>query len=314
MNMNSKVIATPFGDPTYDIMGGNSRLQIDVDGQHGFVALVDVMPRILPVGQVADAAIVQAARVSYGDGTKTVNEDAGLVRYLMRHIHTTPLEMVEFKFHAQMPIFLARQWIRHRTANVNEASARYSVMKDLRWVPKPDQVRAASNKNKQVSEGHVLPHTAEDFCNWVEESGDQLYRDYATFLDRGVGREQARVGLPLNMYTEWYWKIDLHNLFHFLGLRMHEHAQQEIRDYADAMYALIRPMVPVAAQAFMDYHHHMGGMRLTALEIEAIQRTTVDSWGSFEVPVIKSENKRERQEAYEKFGRLGLLCAKREGD
>ena len=283
-------------EPAYDIMNGSSRIEINVDGQSGTVALLDIMPRLCPLDCTADHAIVQAARVSYGDGTKTVEEDVGLVRYLLRHMHTTPFEMVEFKFHCVMPIFVARQWIRHRTANVNEYSSRYSVVKDRFFQFNPKDVRAASNKNKQVSEGHVSEMTAKEFSEWLEDTSYHSYRDYERYVGKGVGREIARCGLPVNVYTEWYWKIDLHNLLHFLGLRMHEHAQKEIRDYADAMYQLIQPMVPVAAKAFMDYHHHMGGMKLSALDIEAIKSGSVDVF----------QNKREREEFEKKKERLGL--------
>jgi thymidylate synthase (FAD) len=301
----------------WDVMQGAERMAINVDGQHGFVALVDIMPRLCPAGKFADHAIVQAARVSYGDGTKHVNEDTGLIRYLYRHTHTTPFEMVEVKLHAQMPLFIARQWIRHRTANVNEASARYSVMKDLRWLPRPDEIRAVSNKNKQVSEGLVDTDTAEDFCDYVEKFGDQSYDQYQKFVKANVGREIARVALPVNMYTEWYFKIDLHNLFHFLGLRMHEHAQKEMRDYANAIFALISPMVPAAAKAFMDYHPNMGGMKLTALEIDAINRGGIQEVGE-EMNALGqrqevwmpgeflSDNKREKEEFQVKLKRLGL--------
>lgn len=314
---------TPAKEETWDLMQGNDRMHINVDGQHGFVALVDMMPRIVPRGRFADSAIVQAARVSYGNGTKTVSEDSGLIRYLYRNTHTTPYEMVEFKLHCQMPIFIARQWIRHRTASVNEASARYSIMKDQFWIPSADEVRAQSNKNKQVSEGHLAEVDSNDFCGWVDDTSKLAYYRYESAVKRGVGREQARVMLPLNIYTEWYWKMDLHNLFHFLGLRMHEHAQKEMRDYANAIYALVSPMVPTAAKAFMDYHHHMGGMKLSALEIDAIKRGRMETdfteslgnpYHQFFVAVIDSDNKRERQESYVKFDRMGLKYHKHTED
>src|SRR5215213_5039830 len=257
----------PFEGEVYDVMGGSGRWEVKVH-DHGLVALIDVMPRFAPVGKTADYAIVQAARVSYGEGTKQVNEDTGLIRYLARHRHTTPFEMVEFKFHHVMPIFVARQWIRHRTANVNEYSARYSVVRDRFYHPSVDNVRKQSTSNRQGGEEQIDPTTAREFLDYLNDI-ERGYSKYEQFLEKGVAREIARIALPASVYTEWYWKIDLHNLFHFLSLRMDAHAQQEIRDYANAMFALIRPIVPIAAQAFLDYN--FGGMHLTRLEIEAIK-------------------------------------------
>src|SRR5208282_4055302 len=209
----------------------------------------DVMPRLVPVGKTADFAIVQAARVSYGQGTKQVNEDRGLIRYLARHRHTTPFEMVEFKFHHVMPIFVARQWIRHRTANVNEYSARYSVVDDRFYHPSADNVRQQSQSNRQGGSGPIDQATAAEFLAYLD-SVESQYARFEQLLKKGVAREMARIALPLSVYTEWYWKCDLHNTFHFLSLRMDEHAQQEIRDYAWAMFGLIRRIVPIAAEAF----------------------------------------------------------------
>jgi thymidylate synthase (FAD) len=251
-----------------------------------------VMPRLVPVGKTADFAIVQAARVSYGQGTKQINEDRGLIRYLARHRHTTPFEMVEFKFHHVMPIFVARQWIRHRTANVNEYSARYSVVKDRFYKPSPQNVRKQSGSNRQGGEEPIDEMTAREFCEYLEKA-EGSYEEYQGFLEKGVSRELARIALPVNAYTEWYWKCDLHNIMHFLSLRMDAHAQQEIRDYATAMFALIQPIVPIAAEAFLDYQ--LGAMHLTRLEIEALKSGTG----------LKSENKRENAEWEEKKKRLG---------
>ena len=281
-----------FESETYDVMQGAARWEIKVH-DHGLVALVDVMPRLVPVGKTADSAIVQAARVSYGDGTKQVNEDRGLIRYLARHRHTTPFEMVEFKFHHVMPIFVARQWIRHRTANVNEYSARYSVVRDRFFKPDVENVRRQSTSNRQGGNEPMDEATAQDFLNYLDEV-QHSYAKYQEFIERGVAREIARIALPASVYTEWYWKIDLHNLFHFLSLRMDAHAQQEIRDYATAMFELIRPIVPVAAEAFLDYH--VGAMHLTRLEIESIR-----SGGP-----LATENKRENAEWDEKRKRLGM--------
>ena len=281
----------PFEGEMYDVMGGHARWDVKVH-DHGLVSLVDVMPRMAPVGKTADYAIVQAARVSYGAGTKQVNEDRGLIRYLARHRHSTPFEMVEFKFHHVMPIFVARQWIRHRTANVNEYSARYSIVKDRFYHPAPDNVRQQSASNRQGGEAPTDSATAAEFLEYLERV-EQDYEQYQKFIDKGVAREIARIALPASVYTEWYWKIDLHNLFHFLSLRMDPHAQQEIRDYATAMFKLIQPIVPIAAEAFLDYNFE--AMHLTRLEIEAIRSGSP----------LATENKRETAEWEEKKKRLG---------
>ena len=281
-----------FEGQTQDVMDGAARWEIKVH-DHGLVALVDVMPRLVPAGKTADSAIVQAARVSYGEGTKQVNEDRGLIRYLARHRHTTPFEMVEFKFHHVMPIFVARQWIRHRTANVNEYSARYSVVRDRFYHPDIENVRKQSLSNRQGGEEPIDAATAQEFLDFLDRV-EKSYDDYQKLMDKGVARELARIGLPVNVYTEWYWKIDLHNLFHFLSLRMDEHAQQEIRDYATAMFKLVQPIVPIAAEAFLDYN--LGSMHLTRLEIEAIRSGQP----------INTQNKRETAEWDEKKKKLGL--------
>jgi thymidylate synthase (FAD) len=213
---------------------------------HGFVRLVDVMGD--------DSSIVQAARVSYGSGTKTVREDRGLIRYLMRHWHTTPFEMVEFKFHIKLPIFIARQWIRHRTANVNEYSGRYSIMKDDFYVPDLEQIRPQSENNKQGrSEEAFEPEKAKQIQDNISKVQKDLYKDYENLLEDNFARELARINLPLSNYTEWYWKIDLHNLFHFLRLRIDSHAQYEIRVFAEAMAEVVKQIVPHAWEAFEDY-------------------------------------------------------------
>ena len=213
--------------------------------EHGYVVLVDYMGD--------DNAIVQAARVSYGQGTKSVRDDRGLIRYLMRHRHTTPFEMVEFKFLIRLPIYVARQWIRHRTASVNEASARYSIMSDEYDLPALESIRAQSTRNRQ-GRGDALP---EDVQRGVRDEVDRIereaYASYTSFLDKGVARELARIVLPVGYYTEWYWKIDLHNLFHFLSLRLDAHAQEEIRLYAQAMAGIVREVTPVAYEAFEDF-------------------------------------------------------------
>lgn len=276
----------------------------------GMVGLVDVMPRLVPEEtKTADYAIVQAARVSYGSGTKTVNEDRGLIRYLMRHSHTTPFEMVEFKFHCKMPIFVARQWIRHRTANVNEVSGRYSILKDEFYLPDADNIRQQSKSNKQGGDQKIELTTAQGFLDYLGELADSTYAKYLDAIESGVTREQARMILPVNLYTEWYWKIDLHNLFHFLALRCDAHAQWEIRTFADAMLNLIGPIVPWAVEAWNDYHPMRGAIKLTRLEIEAIRKhielgkeTAMYS----HAPKLDSDNKREQAEWAEKARRLGL--------
>lgn len=215
----------------------------------GFVRLIDFMGD--------DDAIVQAARVSYGAGTKRVSEDRGLIRYLLRHLHTTPFEMVEFKFHIKLPIFVARQWIRHRTANVNEYSGRYSEMKDEFYVPSLEQIRPQSTTNKQGRSEHTLPpDVAERIATRMEETQRGLYDEYQSLLGEDLARELARINLPVSNYTEWYWKIDLHNLFHFLRLRIDPHAQYEIRVYGEAMAELVKQVVPIAWEAFEDYILH----------------------------------------------------------
>ena len=292
MSLPDEIEKKPFETPTTDVMGGSARWEIKVH-DHGLVALVDVMPRLVPQGQTADFAIVQAARVSYGAGTRQVNEDRGLIRYLARHRHSTPFEMVEFKFHHVMPIFIARQWIRHRTANVNEYSARYSVVQDRFYKPTIDNVRRQSVTNRQGGDESIDPTTAEEFLAHLDVVEKQ-YADYEALMAKGLSRELARIALPVSVYTEWYWKCDLHNIFRFLSLRMDPHAQQEIRDYATAMFELIRPIVPIAAEAFLDYD--FGSMSLSRLEIDSLRSGKP----------LDSANKRENAEWDAKRLRLGL--------
>jgi thymidylate synthase (FAD) len=211
----------------------------------------------------------------------------------MRHRHSTPFEMVEFKFHIAMPIFIARQWIRHRTANVNEYSARYSIMPDRFYRPDIENVRKQSKSNRQGGEGPIDAGTAEEFLKLLE-GAEANYAKYLDLTERGVARELARAVLPVSVYTEWYWKCDLHNIFHFLSLRMDPHAQIEIQDYAKAMYELIKPIVPVAGEAFEDYR--LNAMHLTGLEIDAIRSGKP----------LATENKRETAEWEAKKARLGL--------
>ncbi|MCW5941595.1 MAG: FAD-dependent thymidylate synthase [Fimbriimonadaceae bacterium] len=212
----------------------------------GFVRLVDYLG--------GDARIVQAARVSYGEGTKTFRQDRGLIHYLVRNEHTSPLEQVILTFHAKMPIFVARQWVRHRTARLNEISGRYSVMKDEFYVPDPNQVRfqSASNKQGRSEEALAEADVTEILDEWTEDHRT-IYAHYQAMLDKGMARELARANLPLATYTEWYWQIDLHNLFRFLRLRMDPHAQYEIRAYGEALSRCAKAVAPIAYEAFEEH-------------------------------------------------------------
>lgn len=251
---------------------------------HGFVRLVDVMGD--------DSSIVQAARVSYGSGTKTVREDRGLIRYLMRHWHTTPFEMVEFKFHIKLPIFIARQWIRHRTANVNEYSGRYSIMKDDFYVPDLEQIRPQSENNKQGrSEEAFEPEKAKQIQDSISKVQKDLYGEYENLLEDNFARELARINLPLSNYTEWYWKIDLHNLFHFLRLRIDSHAQYEIRVFGEAMAEIVKQIVPHAWEAFEDYRLNAANFskpELNALK-ELLNGTKIEDLNLEELKLSKRE-------------------------
>jgi thymidylate synthase (FAD) len=225
---------------------------------HGFIRVVDYMGD--------DSAIVQAARVSYGKGTKKVNEDKGLINYLMRHYHSTPFEMCEIKFHIKLPIFIARQWIRHRTANVNEYSARYSILDNEFYLPNPENIMAQSLTNKQGRDQSLDINQARRVLDILRDDATRCYSNYRELLnideetgdviDDGrdpVARELARMNLNLNFYTQWYWKIDLHNLMHFLRLRADSHAQYEIRVYADKMLDILKKWVPFTYEAFVNY-------------------------------------------------------------
>ncbi len=268
---------------------------------YGFVRLVDYMGD--------DGAVVQAARVSYGAGTKSVSEDRGLIRYLMRNRHTTPFEMVEFKFHCKLPIFVARQWIRHRTASVNEYSGRYSTMKDEFYMPELEVIARQSNANKQGRDELLTPEQAEVVREILKRDYATVMGDYNRLMEMGVAKELARVGLSLGAYTEWYWKIDLHNLLHFLGLRLDAHAQYEIRVFANAMASILKDAVPASYEAFLDYR--LNALTLSAPEIAAIARMVVPE-DSAEVESLLHEqfpkSKREVEEAMAKLRRLGLVA------
>ena len=233
---------------------------------HGFVRVVDYMGD--------DAAICQAARVSYGKGTKSVQNDEGLIRYLMRHWHSTPFEMCEIKLHVKLPVFVARQWIRHRTANVNEYSARYSILDREFYIPAPEQLAAQSVINNQGRGQALTGDEAARVLEILKSDSGRAYDNYEAMISQdgqeGLARELARMNLPANIYTQWYWKVDLHNLFHFLRLRADSHAQYEIRVYAEEICKLVADWVPFAYKAFEDYR--MGGETLSAAALDCVRR------------------------------------------
>ena len=230
---------------------------------HGFVRVVDYMGD--------DSCVVQAARVSYGRGTKKVLQDRGLIRYLLRHRHTTPFEMAELKLHVKLPIFVARQWIRHRTANVNEYSARYSVLDREFYLPRPEDLAVQSKNNKQGRGQTLTEDQAAQVLELLRRDAMQTYETYDGLMnEHNLARELARIDLTLNYYTQWYWKVDLHNLMHFLSLRMDRHAQYEIRVYADAIADFVKDWVPHTWEAFSDYR--LGGRFVSRHGVEVIQR------------------------------------------
>ncbi|KCV81591.1 FAD-dependent thymidylate synthase [Actibacterium atlanticum] len=233
---------------------------------HGFVRVIDYMGD--------DAAICQAARVSYGKGTKSVSNDEGLIRYLMRHWHSTPFEMCEIKLHVKLPVFVARQWIRHRTANVNEYSARYSILDREFYIPEPQHIAAQSVVNNQGRGEALTGEEAARVLEILKSDAARCYDHYEEMISQedqqGLARELARMNLPANIYTQWYWKVDLHNLFHFLRLRADAHAQYEIRVYADAICNVVADWVPFAFKAFEDYR--MGGATLSTKALDCVRR------------------------------------------
>ena len=267
---------------------------------HGFVRVIDYMGD--------DTAIVQSARVSYGKGTKKITNDKGLIKYLMRHWHSTPFEMCEIKLHVKLPIFIARQWIRHRTANVNEYSARYSILDKEFYIPSVENLASQSQVNKQGRAENLSPEEAEKVINILKNDAEQTYNNYEVMLNEnsdgetldegsmGIARELARMNLTLNTYTQWYWKIDLNNLLHFLALRADAHAQYEIRVYADIILDIVKKWVPITYEAFEDYR--VGGTELSAKEIlilkKIIKGETVD-------PDSEGISKREWGELQKKF-------------
>ncbi len=275
---------------------------------HGFVRVIDYMGD--------DTAIVQSARVSYGKGTKKITNDKGLIKYLMRHWHSTPFEMCEIKLHVKLPIFIARQWIRHRTANVNEYSARYSILDKEFYIPSVENLASQSQVNKQGRAENLSPEEAEKVINILKNDAEQTYNNYEVMLNEnsdgetldegsmGIARELARMNLTLNTYTQWYWKIDLNNLLHFLKLRADAHAQYEIRVYADIILDIVKKWVPITYEAFEDYR--VGGTELSAKEIlilkKIIKGETVD-------PDAEGISKREWGELTKKI-RFVINCSK----
>src|SRR6185437_2557435 len=271
---------------------------------HGFVRVIDYMGD--------DSAVVQAARVSYGKGTKRVNEDRGLIQYLMRHRHTTPFEMCEIKYHVKLPIFVARQWIRHRTANVNEYSARYSILDNEFYLPAPQHLAVQSASNRQGRGDALPPGEAARVLDLLREDAARSYRDYAYMLNEdesgavvddkrsGLARELARMNLSLNFYTQWYWKTDLHNLLNFLSLRADAHAQYEIRVYAEAMIETLERWVPLVAEAFRQYR--IGGALLSANALAVVKKMLAGE--SVDQPA-SGMSKREWSELMQVLGRTG---------
>lgn len=269
---------------------------------HGFIRVIDYMGD--------DGAVVQAARVSYGRGTRKVSEDKALIHYLMRHRHTTPFEMCEIKYHVKLPIFVARQWIRHRTANVNEYSARYSILDREFYLPAPDQLAAQSVANRQGRGEALSGDEAARVLDLLREDATRAYDHYEEMLNeradgtridegrQGLARELARMNLSLSFYTQWYWKIDLYNLLHFLALRADAHAQVEIRVYAEAMLETVRRWVPAVHEAFLQ--HQMGGVHLSAAAWAAVKRMLAGEAVTLETSGL---GKREWRELMEALGR-----------
>ena len=228
----------------------------------GFVRLVDYFG--------GDQRIVQSVRVSYGEGTKSVSQDGALIDYLLRHQHTSPFEQVVMTFHVKMPIFVARQWVRHRTGRMNEVSGRYSIMKEEFYVPEADKVSPQSKDNKQGRATEAFDsETANKIINQLSEGQKSAYENYSELLDSGLAREVARINLPLSLYTEFYWEMDLHNLFHFLKLRLDSHAQYEIRVYAEVMLEMCKKVAPMATESFIN--HQQNGVNFSGEEIEALR-------------------------------------------
>lgn len=284
----------------YDIMSNCVNHEIKNIGSYGSVKLMDVMPRLVPVGRTGDFVIIQAARTSTNYGMKILTDDEILLRYLKRHKHSTPEEMAELKFYIICPIVVARQLIRHRTANINEFSQRYSESPEKFYVPNVKDVCKQSTMNKQGGSESMDPKIAQEFVDRLEQHHKDCWEKYQWALKQGIARETARLCLPVSIYTEFFFKIDLRNLFHLLELRMDEHAQFETREFANAMYDLIKPLFPQSCRAFEDYQ--LNSMELTGLEVQAIKnsQSLLSDWPS------KTISTRENNEFKEKAKLLGL--------
>lgn len=273
---------------------------------HGFVKLVDYMGN--------DTEIARAARVSYGRGTKKVQEDNALIRYLLRNKHTSPFEMVEIKLHCKMPIFVARQWIRHRTANVNEYSGRFSIMSNEFYVPSPDVLKKQSEENKQGRDEDLSHEQKQRVIEILTSDFSKVYTDYQELTEIGLAKELARIGLSVANYTEWFWKIDLHNLFHFLRLRLDPHAQYEIRVYAEAISQIVKDLCPASYKAFEDYI--LNSISLSQQEIDWIRKIVsgiihisgdyVEEYTPFEHEKSK-KIKKETNDLIKKLDKLGFM-------
>ena len=264
------VVKEALPRPNSDFMDGIIGVQFDVL-DHGFVRVIDYMGN--------DASVVQAARVSYGAGTKKISEDRGLLRYLMRHYHSTPFEMAEIKIHVKLPIFVARQWIRHRTASVNEYSARYSIMEDEFYIPEPENLAVQSSDNKQ-GRGQILnEEQAKKVRELLIDDANRCYKNYEKMIDEDgeiqLARELARMDLTVNSYTQWYWKVNLHNFLNFLRLRIDGHAQYEIRVYAELLLEILKGWCPNTCEAFMDYR--VNAVSLSAQQWDYIKNILVNN-------------------------------------
>jgi thymidylate synthase (FAD) len=302
MEQNAEKLLRPVSAELDKILGEPFKVLDD-----GFVRVVDYMG--------CDESVVQAARVSYGKGTKKVSEDRGLIRYLLRHDHTTPFEMAEIKLHLRVPMDCWRQWIRHRTASINEYSTRYSLAIDASQHTPPGEWRQQSTDNKQGSEGFVEIGLGSQLTQQEQELQDFARRVYNERVEKGIAREQARKDLPLSTYTEAYWKIDLHNLLHFLLLRMHPHAQYEIRSYANVIgNEIVKRWCPIVWEAFIDYR--ISGSKLTRLEIDIIRAIQTGSpeqarelavkFGILPPSGQELKRNRERADLEEKLTMLGI--------
>ncbi len=278
------------------------------DQPDSFVRLVDCMPRCLPDGvETGDYAVVEAARVSYAGGTHKSSDDRTLLRYLLRHAHTTPGEMIVMKWHMSMPIFIARQFIRHRTVSVNEESGRYSIMKEVFYVPTIENMRKQSNRNKQGGDEPMDVLTAQELIDKETDHDRRCYELYKERIDAGMARELARDVLPLNLYTSWYWKADMWNTMNFLRLRMDSHAQLEIRQLATGMYNILKPLFPLCIEAFDDYINMANTCKLSRLEVERVKaKQFAPLWLLKDEKSGVEKPSREEVEFQEKLGKLGL--------